>query len=69
VGSVLLALHAGVDKGTLNGLMAAYTLARAAYSVCYVVIVREKASFLRSAFWWGGNTSCIAMCVLAGKRL
>ncbi|PMD41899.1 hypothetical protein L207DRAFT_333389 [Hyaloscypha variabilis F] len=69
IGGVLLALHAGVSTQKLNGLMILYTLARVAYAASYILIEDERASFLRSVLWWTGNTSCISMMVMAGKRM
>jgi uncharacterized MAPEG superfamily protein len=66
---VLLACHAGVPTGMLNGLMASYTLARVAYGIAYIMIEKERLAILRSYCWWWGNISCLAMLVLAGKRL
>jgi uncharacterized MAPEG superfamily protein len=49
--------------------MILYTLARVAYAASYILIEDERASFLRSVLWWTGNTSCISMMVMAGKRM
>ena len=67
--SVLLATYAGVPTGTLNGLMASYLLARIGYGIAYITIEKEIYSLTRSLCWWWGNLSCLAMLVLAGKRL
>ena len=69
VAGVLLALHAGVDVGRLNGLMAAYTLVRASYLVSYIMIQKEELSVVRTLLWWSGNICCLTMMVLAGKKL
>lgn len=66
---VLLACHAGVPTGMLNGLVASYTLARAAYGIAYIMIEKESLATLRSYCWWWGNINCLTMLVLAGKRL
>ncbi|KAN0098984.1 hypothetical protein V8E51_014647 [Hyaloscypha variabilis] len=68
-GGVLLALHAGVPTQNLNGLMALYSSAIIAYAAAYILIEDERASFLRSVLWWVGNTSCISMMVMAGKKM
>lgn len=69
VAGVLLALHAGVEMGRLNGLMAGYTVLRVGYLVSYLAIEKEKLSVVRTAFWWSGNICCLTMLVLAGKQL
>ncbi|KAE8445964.1 hypothetical protein EG329_012743 [Mollisiaceae sp. DMI_Dod_QoI] len=69
VAGTLLALHAGVSTPALNGLMAAYTLARLGYGVTYVAIDTESWSWLRTLCWWTGNMTCLTMIVLAGRRL
>jgi uncharacterized MAPEG superfamily protein len=66
---VLLALHAGVDTGRLNGLMAAYTVLRVGYLVSYLAIEKEEVSVIRTVCWWSGNICCLTMLALAGKKL
>ncbi|KAG0647810.1 hypothetical protein D0Z07_5747, partial [Hyphodiscus hymeniophilus] len=67
--AVLLALHAHIKTGTLNGLMALYTVARLAYAVAYVSIESDTISQLRGLLWWVGNFSCLTMMYLAGKKM
>jgi uncharacterized MAPEG superfamily protein len=67
--SSLLAMHAGVNTGTVNGLMAVYVLARVGYSLAYVLVETRSLSYIRSLMFWIGNISCVTMMVLAGKRL
>ena len=69
VAGVVLGVVAGVDHGSMNGLMTLYTVARLAYAVAYVAIESERFSYLRSVLWWQGNLSCLMMLWLAGKRL
>ncbi|RDW91589.1 hypothetical protein BP5796_02754 [Coleophoma crateriformis] len=68
-GSVLLALHAGVPVGKINGLAALYTLARCAYALAYINIETHAASYGRSVLWWVGNVSCLTLIKMAGSRL
>ncbi|RFU27755.1 hypothetical protein B7463_g8576, partial [Scytalidium lignicola] len=69
VAAVLLANHAGVPAGVINGLMASYTLARTLYAVAYICIDRDEFSQVRGLCWWWGNTSCMSLLWMAGKRL
>lgn len=69
VAAVLLGAHAGVDHGSMNGLMALYTVARLAYAAAYVAVESERGSYLRSVCWWQGNLACLLMLWLAGRRL
>jgi uncharacterized MAPEG superfamily protein len=69
IGGVLLALQAKVPAGTLNGLMAVYTLARFAYGCAYILIEKESYSGVRGYCWWTGNLSCLTMMVSVGRRL
>lgn len=69
VAGVLMCLHAKVPVGTLNDLMAGYTLARAAYAFAYVGIESDKYSRIRGYLWWTGNICCLTMIGMAGKRL
>ena len=67
--AVLLALHAKVETGMLNGLMALYTVARLGYAVVYVTLESDTISQIRGVIWWVGNISCLSMMYLAGKKL
>jgi len=67
--AVLLALHAGVERTKINGLMTMYSLARVAYATAYIGIETEKYSRVRGYFWWTGNTACITLMYLAGRKL
>ncbi|KUJ17918.1 uncharacterized protein LY89DRAFT_683903 [Mollisia scopiformis] len=69
VAGTLLALYAGVPTPTLNGLMAAYSVARMMYGVTYIAIETEQYSPLRTLCWWSGNIACLTMMVKAGNRL
>jgi uncharacterized MAPEG superfamily protein len=65
----LMALHAGVPNGTVNGLCLTFTLVRIGYAVAYIVTDNAKLSYIRSLFWWAGNFTCFTLLGLAGKRL
>lgn len=67
--AVLLALHAGVHKGRLNGCMALYSAARLGYAACYICIEHKLWSQLRGVCFWGGNAACVALVWEAGRRL
>jgi uncharacterized MAPEG superfamily protein len=67
--AVLLALHAKVETGTVNGLMALYTVARLGYAVAYVTIESDTISQIRGVIWWVGNLCCLSMMWMAGKKL
>lgn len=67
--AVLLGLHAKVETGTLNGIMALYTIARLAYAVAYVMIESDTTSQIRGLLWWVGNLCCLSMMWMAGKKL
>lgn len=58
---VLLALHAGVNPGTVEQLSLAYLLTRIAYIVCYVA----DWATLRSTVWTVGFGCVIALFVHA----
>ena len=67
--AVLLALHAGVERTKVNGLMAMYSVARLAYATAYICIEDENWSRVRGYFWWTGNTACIGLMYLAGRKI
>lgn len=67
--SVLLALHAGVEVGRLNGCMALFTVARLAYAACYICIENENWMRVRGYCFWVGNAACMTLVWEAGKRL
>ncbi|KAH9214566.1 hypothetical protein DL95DRAFT_365715 [Leptodontidium sp. 2 PMI_412] len=69
VAGVLLALHAGVPTEKLNGLMAAYSVSRVGFGLAYILIENEHLALIRTVFWYAGNVACVAMMVLAGKRM
>ena len=69
IGGVLLGLHAGVDTGKMNGLMALYTVARLGYAVAYITIEGDVTSQVRGLLWWTGNICCLTMMGLAGRKL
>jgi uncharacterized MAPEG superfamily protein len=69
VAASLLACHAGVPTGTINGLMFSYTLARVCYAIAYIRIEKESYSKVRGLCWWWGMFSCLTLLRQAGKRL
>jgi uncharacterized MAPEG superfamily protein len=62
-------VHAGVDNGKMNGLMALYTVARFGYAVAYITIEGDVTSQIRGLLWWTGNICCLTMMGLAGRKL
>ncbi|EXJ80230.1 hypothetical protein A1O1_08372 [Capronia coronata CBS 617.96] len=59
VGSVLLALVAGVPRQTVNTACTTYTIARLVYGAVYVLVSHDLYSQIRGIAWWTGNTSCL----------
>lgn len=69
LGGVLIGIVAGVDRGSMNGLMMLYTAARLGYAVAYVVIEGDLTAQIRGLLWWAGNICFLTMMGLAGKKL
>jgi uncharacterized MAPEG superfamily protein len=56
--AMTMATLGGVDANVVNGCAAIYTVGRVGYTIAYVKITTETASYARSVLWWVGNLSC-----------
>ncbi|KAI2694952.1 hypothetical protein CBS147332_9501 [Penicillium roqueforti] len=69
VAAMVVSLYAGLPNETINTVGAWYSVSRVAYHLFYCNIESYSLSFLRSAAWWSGNSSCLYALVQASKKL
>lgn len=69
VAAVGFATFAGVDRQLINRAVLAYTVARVAYGLVYILIADRRWSQIRGILFWTGNCSCLYMLWKASVKL
>lgn len=62
-------LLARLPASTVNLVGAVYTLARVGFAVAYVLVERQRWSWVRTGFWWVSNVCCITAVVKSANAL
>ncbi|KAK4222680.1 hypothetical protein QBC38DRAFT_73136 [Podospora fimiseda] len=61
VAALGFATFSGVDRHLVNRWSLAYTVARIAYGISYILIERRRLAQIRGVLWWAGNVSCFGL--------
>ncbi|XXH02232.1 hypothetical protein Hte_008600 [Hypoxylon texense] len=69
VAALAFATFARVEPHLVNRAGLAYTAARVAYGVVYILIDHPRWSQLRGVCWWTGNVSCLWLLWTAWGKL
>lgn len=62
-------LLAKLPPSTVNTIGAVYTLARIGYAVSYVLVEKQRYSWLRTICWWTSNICCITAVVKSANAM